>query len=126
MNRLFDSFYPTKIAEKTNFFPLVEMKETENVIDLKLEVPEMEKQDLDVQVTTDAVVISGERRTETETEEKGRKQSEFRYGKFRRVVPLPTNIENTKVQGEYKDGILHLTLPKAEEEKRKTVKVDLS
>lgn len=127
MNRLFESLYPTRMAaEQTNLFPLVEMEETEDAIELKLEVPGMSKEDLDIQATTDTVMISGERRTEEKTEKNGRRQSEFRYGKFRRVIPLPTNIKNTQVQGEYKDGILCLNLPKAEEEKRKTVKVDLS
>ncbi|MEO1341838.1 MAG: Hsp20 family protein, partial [Cyanobacteria bacterium J06635_13] len=50
---------------------------------------------------------------------------EFRYGSFQRVIPLPARIENTQVKAEYKDGILHLTLPKAEAEKNKVVKVNL-
>jgi HSP20 family protein len=52
-------------------------------------------------------------------------RTEFRYGKFRRVIALPTRIENTKVTAEYKNGILHLTLPKAEAQKQKVVKVNL-
>ena len=52
-------------------------------------------------------------------------RSEFRYGKFSRVIPLPVRIQNTNVTAEYKDGILNLTLPKAEEEKNKVVKVNL-
>ncbi len=75
--------------------------------------------------TTDAVSISGERRTETKTEEKGIARSEFRYGRFQRVIPLPTEVENDKVEAEYKDGILRLTLPKAASEKRKSVKVNI-
>jgi HSP20 family protein len=76
-------------------------------------------------VTAEAVAISGERKSETKTEENGMTRSEFRYGKFRRVIPLPTRIQNTNVVAEYKDGILNLTLPKAEEEKNKVVKVEL-
>jgi HSP20 family protein len=53
----------------------------------------------------------------------GISRSEFRYGKFRRVIPLPNRIQNTQVQAEYKDGILSLTLPKAEAEKNKVVKI---
>ncbi|HAG85143.1 MAG TPA: molecular chaperone, partial [Cyanobacteria bacterium UBA12227] len=49
----------------------------------------------------------------------------FRYGKFQRVIPLPARIQNDKVQAEYKNGVLNLTLPKAEEEKTKVVKVNL-
>lgn len=85
----------------------------------------MEASDLDVQVTENAVSVSGERKEETKTEENGVTKSEFHYGKFHRVVPLPARIQNTNVQAEYKDGILNLTLPKTEQEKNKVVKVNL-
>jgi HSP20 family protein len=85
----------------------------------------MEAKDLDVQVMADRVAIAGERRSETKTEENGRTRSEFRYGKFSRVIPLPVRIQNTNVTADYKDGILNLTLPKSEEEKNKVVKVNL-
>ena len=85
----------------------------------------MEAKDLDIEVTVDRVSISGERKSETKSEENGRTRSEFRYGKFSRVIPLPKAIQNTNVTAEYKDGILNLTLPKAEEEKTKVVKVNL-
>ena len=127
MNRLFDSLTPT--TQKTNgrgFIPPAEMKETEDEILLKLEVPGMDAKDLDIQVSAEAISISGERKEETKTEEKGMTRSEFRYGSFRRVIPLSTRVQNTNVKAEYKDGILHLTLPKAEEEKTKVVKVNLS
>jgi HSP20 family protein len=78
-----------------------------------------------VQVTQNAISIKGERKSETKTEEKGLTRSEFHYGKFQRVIPLPARIQNTNVTAEYKDGILNLTLPKAEEEKNKVVKVNL-
>lgn len=85
----------------------------------------MEAKDLDIQVMADRVAIAGERKSETETEENGRTRSEFRYGKFQRVIPLPARIQNTNVTADYKDGILNLTLPKSEEEKNKVVKVNL-
>jgi HSP20 family protein len=52
-------------------------------------------------------------------------RTEFRYGRFQRVIPLPARIQNTNVHAEYKDGILKLVLPKAEEEKNKIVKVNV-
>lgn len=92
---------------------------------MKLELPGIEAKDLDVQVTENAVAISGDRKSENKTEENGRTVTEFHYGKFQRVIPLPTRIQNTNVTAEYKDGILNLTLPKAQEEKNKVVKVKL-
>jgi HSP20 family protein len=107
-------------------FGAAELHETEDAVHIKLELPGMEAKDLDVQVTAEAIAISGERKSKTQTEDNGVSRSEFRYGKFRRVIPLPTRIQNTNVGAEYKDGILNLTLPKAEEEKNKVVKVELS
>jgi HSP20 family protein len=52
-------------------------------------------------------------------------RTEFRYGQFQRVIPLPARIENTNVQADYKNGVLQLTLPKAAEEKNKVVKVNI-
>ncbi|MGL5880393.1 MAG: Hsp20/alpha crystallin family protein, partial [Xenococcaceae cyanobacterium] len=128
-------------------FPAAELAETPEAIHVKLEIPGMSAKDLDIQVTVDHVSIAGERKSETKTEEnedetaevssdisvpqrdaryvRGKIHSEFRYGKFQRVIPLPARIQNTNVTADYKDGILNLTLPKAEEEKNKVVKVNL-
>jgi HSP20 family protein len=127
MNRLFDSLTPaTDRADRgVAFVPAAEMEETADAINLKLEIPGLEAKDLDVQVTAEAVAISGERRSETKSEEKGMTRSEFRYGSFRRVIPLPARVQNDSVQAEYKNGVLHLNLPKAEAEKNRVVKVQI-
>ncbi|NJL49153.1 MAG: Hsp20/alpha crystallin family protein [Leptolyngbyaceae cyanobacterium SM2_5_2] len=128
MNRLFDDFIPTlrEARDGMAFVPAAEMEETPEAIHLKLELPGIEAEDLDVQVSAEAVSITGERKSETKTDENGVTRTEFRYGRFQRVIPLPARVQNTSVNAEYKDGILRLTLPKAEEEKTKVVKVNLS
>ncbi len=128
MNRLFDgmiSIDSSDLNGGNTFMPAAEINETPEAIHLKLEVPGLEAKDLDVQVTQEAVSIKGERKSESKTEKNGVTRSEFRYGSFRRVIPLPARIQNTNVTAEYKDGILNLTLPKSEEEKNKVVKVNL-
>lgn len=129
MNRLFNSVLPNvKFSYEmgTSYAPAAEIEETQEAVLLKLEVPGLEAKDLDIEVTAEAVSIKGERREETKTEEKGVTRSEFRYGSFQRVIPLPSRVQNDKVEAEYKNGILHLNLPKAEEEKNKVVKVNLN
>ncbi len=129
MNRLLDDVFIPVARRNNNGFgygPAVELEETDNALELRLEIPGMNGDDLDIQVTAEAVSISGERRTETKTEQKGVFQTEFRYGKFQRVIPLPMRINNRTVTANYTDGILHLTLPKAEDELNKVVKVSLS
>lgn len=128
LNHLFDdALTPDNWGDFGNLskIPAAELTETEDAVYLKLEVPGMEAKDLDVQVMVDRVAIAGERKSETKTEEDGRTRSEFRYGKFSRVIPLPVRIQNTNVTADYKNGILNLTLPKSEEEKNKVVKVNL-
>ncbi|WP_421656917.1 Hsp20/alpha crystallin family protein [Leptothermofonsia sp. ETS-13] len=125
MNRLFDTLSPISAIDGDRFMPVVEMEETPEAIHLKAELPGIDIKDLDVQVAADSVSISGERKSTSRTEDKGIFRSEFHYGKFQRVISLPARIKNTDVKAEYKDGILHLTLPKVEEEKNKVVKVNL-
>ncbi|NWF59140.1 MAG: Hsp20/alpha crystallin family protein [Fischerella sp.] len=127
MNRLFDSLMTTDGGESMglSFVPAAEMEETDDAIHLKLEVPGLEPKDINVEVTAESVSISGERKSQTTTEHDGVTRSEFRYGRFQRVIPLPSHIQNDKVHAEYKNGILSLTLPKAEEEKHKVVKVNV-
>ncbi|MBV6627455.1 MAG: Hsp20/alpha crystallin family protein [Rivularia sp. (in: Bacteria)] len=102
--------------------PAAELTETEDALHLRLELPGMEAKDVDIEVTADAVKVIAERKTEHKEDTR----SEFYYGKYQRVIPLKARIQNTNVTAEYKDGILNLTLPKAEEEKNKVVKVSLS
>ena len=130
MNRLLDRIVPTDVGngEKMglSFIPAAEMTETPEAVQLKLEIPGMEAKDLNVEVTADSLTINGERKSEIKTEEEGFTRTEFRYGKFHRVIPLPVQVDNSNVTAEYKDGILNLTLPKAEEEKNKVVKVSIN
>lgn len=127
INQLFDEeMLPSNLVERgLNRFPAAELQETDEAIHLKLELPGIDSKDLDIQVTEKSVYVSGERKSVTKTDEKGVIKSEFSYGKFQRVIPLSTRIKNTNVTADYKDGILTLTLPKAEEEKNKVVKINL-
>ncbi|MCS6815205.1 MAG: Hsp20/alpha crystallin family protein [Cyanobacteria bacterium] len=125
MNRLFDAI-STETTQSTSFVPAAEMHETPDAVELRVELPGMDAKDLDIQVTAESVSIAGERRSEKRSEEDGYVRTEFRYGKFQRVIPLPVRVQNQSVKADYKDGILQLYLPKAEEEKSKIVKVNLS
>jgi HSP20 family protein len=123
-----DALTPTSLVDFGNFakVPPAELTETEENLVLKLEVPGMQPSELNVEATAKSVSISGERKSETHADEGSKTHSEFRYGSFQRVISLPARIQNTEVKAEYKNGILYLTLPKAEAEKNKVVKVNLS
>ena len=127
LNRLFDRMLPTDGGERVgfNFVPAAELEETEEALHLRLEIPGIDPKDINVEVTSESVSITGERKSETTTEREGYTRSEFRYGRFQRIIPLPAMVQNEQVQAEYKDGILRLTLPKAEPERHKAVKVNI-
>ena len=128
MNRLFDDIFPSNVERNMRYSfsaPAAELSETDESVLLKLETPGMKAEDLEIQVTREAVYIKGERKQEVISEDKGITRSEFRYGKFEREIALPCSVNNSDVTAEYKDGILCLTLPKAEDEKNKVVRVNI-
>ncbi len=127
MNRLFDAFAPTRLTSdlELGFVPPAELHETDEAVILKLEVPGIDPNALDIEVTRDVVSIRGERKQETKTEENGVTRSEFQYGQFRRTLSLPSHVDNAKVEATYRDGLLTLTMPKLEEERHKSIKVKI-
>ncbi len=128
LDRLFDDVLAPISAAQQDWFtsvPAAEISETDDAILLKLELPGMNPKDLDIEVMEQSVSVSGDRKSETTSNDHGVTRSEFRYGSFQRIIPLPTRVQNTKVTADYKDGILHLNLPKSEEVKNKVFKVNL-
>lgn len=129
INRMFNEVLtPSNSADFGNYskHPVAELTTTEEALILKLELPGISLEDLDIEATAKSVSISGERKSTVAAEDAENTRSEFSYGSFARMIPLPVRIQNTEVTAEYKDGILYLTLPKAEAEKNKVVKVKLT
>ena len=128
MDSLFETFLSGfgRDTDGLAFIPSAEIDETDTEFHLKLEVPGMSADDLEIEVTDDAVAIMGERKSETKSTEGDQLRSEFYYGKFERYIPLPSQIQRDNVTAEYKDGILNLTLPKSEKKQEKSVKVKVA
>ncbi|MBG1240816.1 Hsp20/alpha crystallin family protein [Nostoc sp. NZL] len=112
-------------SPRTAWVPAVELSDNGSEFLLRVEIPGVEAKDLDVQVTQDAVSITGEHRYEKHSESNAKVHSEFRYGKFTRIIPLPSKVQNQQVKADLKDGILILNLPKLEQEQNKVFKVNL-
>lgn len=108
--------------------PAVEIEETDKELVLKAEIPGIDAKELEVEVSEDRVTISGEHKEEKRTEDKDQNyfHSEFHYGQFQRVVPLPMSIQTDKINSEFKHGVLTLTMPKVETAPKKAVKVNLT
>jgi HSP20 family protein len=109
----------------TPWIPAIELQETATELCLKAQLPGIEPSELDIQVSENAVFLSGEHRECHHTDEQGSFKSEFRYGQFKRVIPLPTSIHREQVTAEMVGGLLTLTMPKATPSSPNLVKVSL-
>ena len=110
-------------APLTGWLPALDVQEDKDNFRVRVELPGLKREDIEVSLDDGAVVISGERKTETVGEGTEVHRQERYYGKFSRALTLPSAIAGNKVTAAYKDGILTVTLPKAEEAKPKTITV---
>ena len=126
LDRMFDDRSEFSPSVNNVWQPAVELQDNGDNLTLKALLPGIEAKDLDVSVMKNAVIIRGEHRYENKTGNKGFFHSEFRYGKFERVVGLPVAVQNDLVKADFSNGILTLTLPKTEAVKNRVVKVNLA
>jgi HSP20 family protein len=126
MDQMFDEMTGLNREYQMTWKPAIELQDTDENVILRAEIPGIEGKDLDVRVTREAVAITGEHRYEKKTEEKAFFRSEFRYGKFQRVIPLPVPVQNEQVKADFTNGILTLTLPKVQSAKNRVVKLNLT
>ena len=104
-------------------WPLIDIAEQDDKIVVKAEVPGCKPEDIDISVQGNTLTISGEKKAEEKKEEKGYYYVETSYGSFRRDLTLPSDVEPAKIEAQCKDGVLSVTLPKAEKAKAVKVKV---
>jgi HSP20 family protein len=105
--------------------PTSDVLETKDDILIKAELPGIEPKDVDVQIENGVLTIQGQRSAEKETEEKGFQRIERTYGTFFRSFILPQNVEVEKIAATFANGLLEVRMPKKEEAKPKTIKVDV-
>lgn len=111
------------VIETRGWAPAVEMFDKEDKLVVRAELPGVEKEDVDVSIVRDTLIIRGERKAEEEIKEEDYYCCEHAYGSFYRAISLPTNVETDKIEASYKDGVLEVTLPKAKEAQPKKVEV---
>jgi HSP20 family protein len=107
------------------FTPRVDVTEDNDNLYVTAEVPGVDKKDVKVSVVGDVLTISGEKKTEQRDEKKNYYRIERNYGSFSRSFTLPAEISVDKIAAEYKDGVLHVTLPKTEEAKVVEKQIDV-
>ena len=105
-----------------HFRPAVEIKENEKEYNLKVELPNVNKEDIDVELGENNISIKAESKFEECKENENVKTSEFRYGKFMRVIPFEHTINTENASSEFKNGVLYIHLEKLHEDKKEEVK----
>jgi HSP20 family protein len=103
--------------------PALDVHEDKDAFTIRAELPGLKREDIEVSIQDGALVISGERQEEKVAEGTEVHRQERYFGKFSRALTLPTAVSSDKVKAVYKDGILTVTLPKAEESKPKQITV---
>ena len=103
--------------------PPVDIFEKNDHLVIRAEIPGVKKDDMDVRIENGVLTLHGERKNETEVKEANAYRMERIYGTFTRSFSLPTTVDATKVAATYKDGVLEVTVPKAETAKPKKVNI---
>jgi len=127
MERLFDEIWrPLDVLRQPadgRFVPRVDVVDTGEAVEVKAEIPGMEEKDLDVSLEGNHLRIKGEKRNERKEEQKGYYLLERSYGTFERHLTLPENLDAEKVDARFKNGVLHITVPKTEEAAPKKIEI---
>lgn len=128
IDRIFDETFRALGKEEIfegDFVPAVDVYETENSINLDVELPGMDKKDVKVRVEGNVLTISGEKKSEQEKKDRNYRMIERSYGRFQRSFTIPDIVDASKIKAKFENGVLKVELPKKEEAKEKIVDVEI-
>mgnify|MGYP001359679547 CR=1 FL=1 len=125
---LFDRFFddmpvPTIFGEGGNWVPAFDISENDKEFVVSAEIPGMDSKNLEVTFSEGVLKVKGEKKRETEENGDNIHRVERYYGSFQRSFMVPVKVEEDKVEATYKDGVLTLTLPKAEKKEVKKIEI---
>ncbi len=128
INRVFDNFFRGGAQADENFMtsywtPAVDIAEQENEYVVKMELPGVNKEDVKISLESNILTIKGEKKQEKEEKNRNVHRLERSYGSFQRSFTLPTTVKSDKIEATFKDGVLSISLPKAEEARPKQIEV---
>jgi HSP20 family protein len=128
MDRLFDEGFsrPWRLMPTTSEYEAVlpvEVSQTDDAIEVKASLPGVRPEDVEITVANDVLTIKAQHKEETEDKQRDYYRREIRYGAFHRALSLPVSVDADKAVARHENGLLHLTLPKAESIRPKQIKV---
>jgi len=107
----------------TRWAPDVDVIENDDNYEIRAELPGLKEEEVNITLSDNVLTLSGEKKQEIKDEKDNYVRVERTYGKFERSFSLPTNIVADKVDADYKDGVLTISIPKADEAKSRTIKI---
>ncbi len=122
LDRMFDQAFgdnSDRWSDEAVFHPTCEVDETDSHFVMSVDLPGVSKKDINIEARENQLIISGERKSE----KKERNFSERSYGKFQRILTLPSGLDADKIEAHYQDGVLTVALPKAESAKPRQIKI---
>ena len=128
INRLFDAFMTPfeGTAIRRTLSPKLDVAETKDKYEIKAEMPGIDEKDIELSMDDGVLTISGEKKTETESDDKGYWLKECSYGSFSRSVRLPENIADDKIVAKFDKGVLMIDVPKKEPTVAKAKKIAIT
>ena len=131
MNRLFNDSVQARdrddaLVNRGSWLPPVDIYEVEGAIVLKAELPDVDREHIDVNVENNTLTLRGERKVDQEIKQDAFHRIERSYGSFARQFSLPSTVDATKITADYKNGVLTVTLPVREEAKPRSVKINVA
>ncbi len=130
MNRMLDTFFRGGAVDDGSFgsfwTPAVDITESEDAYLVGVELPGLTKDDVKITMENNVLTIHGEKKQEKEEKREDYHRSERTYGSFQRSFTLPSSVKSDKIEAQYKNGILTVTLPKVEEAKPKAIEVKVN
>jgi HSP20 family protein len=132
LTRVFDDFwngFEQTFGVPSGFLgtrtPSIDVSETEKEFEVGVELPGLDEKDIDVRVSDDVLMISGEKRSERDEKRKNYHLSERVYGSFYRAIPLPSGVDADNIQARFSKGVLTVILPKAPDALERTRKIEV-
>jgi HSP20 family protein len=121
VNRFSEDFDNGWLSSVTT--PSMDLAETDNQVEVKMDVPGMKAEELNIEILGNQLVVTGEHSEEKEEKDKTFHRVERRRGSIRRSITLPCPVQEAKIAAECRDGVLTVTLPKADEARKRKIPV---
>ncbi|HEX2990740.1 MAG TPA: Hsp20/alpha crystallin family protein [Anaerolineales bacterium] len=126
MDRLFDDAFTRPLSVRDGWSmasPAIDMYQTDNEVVVRASIPGIKAEEVQINVTGDVLTLKGEVNQEEERKDRAWHIREQRFGSFERSVALPTSVKSDQAEAVFENGILTITLPKADEVKPRTINI---